>query len=203
MSDTPLQTITTIDLAAITPDSIRDDEQIKAATTAIQTQISALASDINNALPLLPNLDKLPGKIVDLLAWQYHVDFYDSTSSIEARRDRVRTAIQDHRIAGTRAGMERALEAVFESNNFEIVEWWQLEPKGDPYTFFVFIHVPFTDEQFNRAKAIAQVLGNVRSEWVGYITWAQLEALGYTWDALEALGLEWQQLTYYYIYGPA
>lgn len=189
----------------ILPENLRSDDNVAAAAGAIEEHLVAIAADISNALPLLPNLDKLPERIIDILAWQFHVDFYDASTPIAERRSRVQQAIEDHRIAGTRAGMKRALEAVFGSNDFDIVEWWQADPPGDPFTFWVFVHVGFTEEQFETAQKIARVLGNVRSEWVGYITWAQLEALpaGYTWDTLEALGLEWQQLTYYYIYGPA
>lgn len=187
------------------PENLRDDENVAAAAGAVEEHLKAVVVDIRNALPLLPNLDNLPDRIVDLLAWQFHLDFYDTSSPIAERRDRVRNAIEDHRIAGTRRGMERALRAVFGSEDFELVEWWEMDPPGEPYTFYVFIHVPFTGEQFARAQEIARVLGNVRSKWIGYITWDQLEALAaaYTWDTLEALGLTWDQLTYYYIYGPA
>lgn len=192
-----------IQLISILPDNLAEDENISAIAEGAEIHLNAIAHDILNALPLMPNLDNLPERIVDLLAWQFHVDFYDSASTLDAKRDRVRTAIEDHRIAGTRAGMQRALEYVFDSDDFDIVEWWERDPPGEPYTFFVFIHVPFTSEQFERAVAISAVLGNVRSRWIGYITWAELEELNYTWAALKALGLQWQQLTYYYIYGPA
>lgn len=202
---TALQEFPHIELSRILPENLAADENVAAAALAIEEQVNALAADVTAALPLLPNLDLLPGRIVDLLAQQYHVDFYDAAGDIDARRDRVRAAIEDHRLAGTRAGMERALAAVFGSSDFEIMEWWELDPPGEPYTFWVYIHVPFTSEQFDRAVAIGAVLGNVRSHWIGYITWAQLEALeaAYTWETLEALGLEWEELTYYYIYGPA
>ena len=200
-----LQELVNIGLVGVLPPSIAGDSNVQAAAVAVGGQLQALAVDIGASLPLMPNLDRLPERIVDLLAWQFHIDFYDATSTLEAKRARVRAAIEDHRIAGTRAGMERALEAVFTSTDFDIVEWWEMDPPGAPYTFWVFIHVPFTGEQFDRAVELGRVLGNVRSWWIGYITWDQLEALEahYTWDELEALGLTWQQLTYYYIYAPA
>lgn len=32
---------------------------------------------------LLPRLDQLPENLVDELAWQYHVDFYDYAASLD------------------------------------------------------------------------------------------------------------------------
>lgn len=198
-----IQDLQTINLVSVLPASIAGDEHVRAAAGAIETQLQAVAGDIAGALPLMPNLDNLSGRIINLLAHQFHLDFYDPEADIELRRERVRQAIAEHRLAGTRAGLTLALNSVWGEGGYEIVEWWEWDPVGEPFTFYVLIREAFTREEFDRAQQLAAVVGNVRSHWIGYINWNQLDALTYTWNSLDALGLTWDELELYYIYGPA
>ena len=187
-------------LLAITPPSIKADEQVTAIADGTDEESLQIVADIERFLPWIPNLDNLPSRIVDLLAWGYHVDNYDSSAAIEVRRERVRQAIAEHRIHGTRPMVQSALDLIFGAGNTTIIEWWETDPVQAPYTFRVIIHVPFTQGDIEAARAMLAVVSNVRSWWLGFIIWDELDALNYTWNALDALGLTWDQMDEFYFY---
>lgn len=196
----PLQSIDTIDLVGILPESIRNDETIIALASAVEDQVGAIATDITAALPLMPNLDNLPSRIIDLLAWQFHVDFYDATATIEARRDRVRAAIQEHRIHGTRAGAEQAVELVF-GEDAVLRECWE-DSLDMPYCFRVLIFREFTQAEVAELQTIMRTLGNVRSKMIFGLVWNDLDTYGqaHTWDYQDGLGLTWDEFDQYLLY---
>ena len=71
-----LRNIQTISLLDILPDSILADEKIKAIAVALDTELQKVTAETQQVLHL-PRLDVLPEKVIDLLAWQFHVDFYE------------------------------------------------------------------------------------------------------------------------------
>ena len=63
---------------------------------AISSRLAQLGEQAELVL-ILPRLKKLPEEIVDELAWQYHVDFYDVAADIAMKQELVRKAIARHR----------------------------------------------------------------------------------------------------------
>ena len=117
------------------PSSIANDKTVQAICDAIAVKLI----EINNQtalLLLLPRLDQLSDAFVDELAWQYHVDFYDYSASIDKKRALVRQAIAHHRYKGTPAAVEEVCTAVFQSA--QVREWF--EYGGIPYHFQVLHH---------------------------------------------------------------
>lgn len=75
--------------------------------------------------------------IADLpwLAWGLSIDRWDPDWSEDQKRAAVGTAIEDQRLKGTRFSVERIL-ASFDAL-LELVEWFELTPHAEPYTFEV------------------------------------------------------------------
>ena len=174
-----------LDLAELLPENLAEDVSVRAAADAVGEQIRAVAADARAALPWLANLDNLPSRVVDLLAWQYHVDFYDSTAPLADRRARVASAILDHRLHGTVAGVKAVLDRHIGAGNYTVEEWFASEPPLNPYLWRIKIHEAFNHDVFEAACAELTVAANVRSLLVGYIRWSELDALGLTWDQLD------------------
>jgi len=187
-------------LLDITPPSIKADVQVTAIADGTDEESLQIIADIERFLPWIPNLDNLPSRIVDLLAWGYHVDNYDSSAAIAVRRERVRQAVAEHRIHGTRPMVQWALDMIFGVGNATIVEWWQNDPVHAAYTFRVKIHVPFTQDDLDAARTMLTVVSNVRSHWLAYIIWDELDLQDYSWNELDALGLTWDQMDEFYFY---
>ena len=138
------QTLFTVDLrrrvkwrwlTRILPDSSFLDPKIYAAADALDDQITLFHWAIKNVLHL-PRLGELKGTMLDLLAWQFHVDAYDAINfTDETKRELIRTSIAWHRIKGTPAAVEMVLAVAFA--NARIEEWFDYG--GDPYYFRLYI----------------------------------------------------------------
>ncbi|MHB0998226.1 MAG: phage tail protein I [Armatimonadota bacterium] len=185
-------------LRDLLPPSISEDDQMIAIADGLDTESHKIVDDTAKYLPYIPGLDDLPSRIVDLLAWQYHLDNYDASASITVRRSRVRQAIAEHKIHGTRSMVDSVLTETFGEGGYTLIEWWENTPKQAAYTFRVFIHEAFTADDIADARRKLAVVSNVRSHWIGSIIWSELDAFGYTWTELDALALTWSQMDGFY-----
>jgi phage tail P2-like protein len=117
-------------LSDILPPSIKDDKKIRALAAAITKEMQGISSDMKLVL-MFSRIDELDSEVVDILAHQLHVDFYDSTLSLESRRELVKTAIGAHRYKGTPWAIEQVASIVFK--NSSVREWF--EYGGEPHHF--------------------------------------------------------------------
>lgn len=120
-----------VKLIDITPSSIADDAQIKALAEAFDDTVCNHV-DLS-VLQVLTNIEGLHGDILDLIAWQLHVDGYDETDSDEIKRNMILSSIEVHRHKGTPWAVARATASVFKSA--QISEWFEYD--GEPFHFKV------------------------------------------------------------------
>ncbi|MBQ3059878.1 MAG: phage tail protein I [Desulfovibrio sp.] len=148
--------------AQVVSHSIREDAQIQAAVEALDGLLAQTAQAIPNLLlpsrlahdlgdtttDLLPpfsrlvelagGLQPLSEELLDLLAWQFHVDGYEMAQTVEAKRRLIMQSLPWHRIKGTPAAVRMLLEAL--GIRIDIIEWWTAEGRSlgmPPYTFAV------------------------------------------------------------------
>lgn len=127
------ETIENVRLQALLPASVREDEKVKAAARALDGPLQFSAAAVRACL-LLPRLEELPEAVLDLLAWQWHVDFYEPIGlTAERKRALIRQSIAWHRRKGTPAAVREVVEAAY--GNCELSEWY--EYGGEPYHFKV------------------------------------------------------------------
>ena len=152
-----LQSVSLLD---ILPPNLLADKQIYAAARALDDELQKITAATRNAL-LLPRLDELSEDVIDLLAWQWHVDFYEPSMSIETKRQLVRESIAWHRIKGTKAAVEKMAQTVFKGG--VVTEWF--EYGGEPYHFRIdVLNAPnMTEESRERLLAVVNASKNTRS----------------------------------------
>mgnify|MGYP000984126264 CR=1 FL=1 len=152
-----LQSVSLLD---ILPPNLLADKQIHAAARALDDELQKITAATRNAL-LLPRLDELSEEVIDLLAWQWHVDFYEPSMSIETKRQLVRESIAWHRIKGTKAAVEKMARTVFKGG--VVTEWF--EYGGEPYHFRIdLLTAPnITQDDTARLLAVVNASKNVRS----------------------------------------
>ena len=155
-------------LLDILPENLLADAQIYAAARALDDELQKVTAATRDAL-ILPRIDELSEEVVDLLAWQWSVDFYDNTMPLADKRNTVKQSIAMHRIKGTRRAVELALHMVYTSG--EVSEWF--EYGGQPYYFRVRFIEPenICTEDVDRVIRIINAVKNTRS-W--------LESIGFT-----------------------
>lgn len=128
-----IKDLTSISLLDILPSNLLEDPQVSAAARALDAELQAVTRATAETLHL-PRLDELPETVVDLLAWQWHVDFYEPLGlDIATKRRLVKESIAWHRTKGTPAAVEKMLKAVWGSAHIE--EWF--EYGGSPGCFRV------------------------------------------------------------------
>lgn len=126
-----MKTMNDAKLSAILPESLLRDEKIAATAAALDKLLTDLTGDVKQVLHL-PRLDELSGQILDLLAWQFHVDQYEPLwLTDEVKRNLIRESIATHRLKGTRFAVE-AVNAAF-NRKIKIQEWY--EYGGEPFHF--------------------------------------------------------------------
>lgn len=163
-------------LQQILPSSIASDKTVQDITKAISAKLQLINRQTELIL-LLPRLDELSEALIDELAWQYHVDFYDYQADIVKKRALVRNAIAWHRYKGTPAAVEEVCTAVFRTA--KVFEWRQYD--GEPYHFQVrLIEEGIPDNRVidNLERAI-QVTKNTRSWLDGLSFYRELMATIY------------------------
>jgi phage tail P2-like protein len=118
----------------ILPSSIASDPNVQALAVPIDSELHFLKNAIPEVL-ILPRIDELPEPVVDLLAWQYHVDFYDPDLTLDIKRKLVKDSIPWHRKKGTLWAVKKVLDNL----GFvpTIKEWFELPPGVEPHTFSV------------------------------------------------------------------
>jgi len=117
----------------ILPPSLAKDENIKALTEALDKQLTKIEEQILNVL-ILPRIDHINDpEILDLLAWQFHIEGYDLAQSLEEKRNLIKRAIQLHRYKGTPYAIKEVLKAL--NLEGQVKEWF--EYGGEPYHFKV------------------------------------------------------------------
>ena len=188
-----------LSLQHIAPSSIRDDKTVSAAIKAIDPELNSVSHDICEAF-ILSRIDELPEVLIDLLAWQWHVDYYEPDLPLATKRSLVKTSIAWHRIKGTPQAVAQLVTQLFGSA--KVSEWFDYQ--GRAYFFRVAVNVGGLNTLDMNASALAKLrrvikcAQNARS-WLEFISLIyDLEDTQLTREELAALKLA----TGYYDYYP-
>ncbi|PWK16054.1 phage tail protein I [Tumebacillus permanentifrigoris] len=127
-----MRSLLDIHLLELVPPNLRRDSDVEALAEAINQQLLAITQAIPT-VAILQSLDSLSAEMVDELAWQFHVDFYDPTLPIEQRRELVKKSLAWHRRKGTPAAVEELITTLFGEGHVE--EWFDYG--GAPFSFRV------------------------------------------------------------------
>ena len=183
-------------LAALLPPVIAADAGLRAAAQACETQIkrghaaipdllffarlsedSGFNSPVAMLLPLMRlaacagGLQPLSDELLDLLAWQLHVEGYDLAQDRQAKVQIIQESLYLHRKKGTPWSLRRALELLMQ-RDVQIPEWFSYG--GEPYYFRVRFDVSllgFYPEQWRPLLSAIYEWKNVRSWLEGIWTY--------------------------------
>ncbi len=128
----------------------RDENKEKLAD-AIADEFVELSSQSELAEIFL-RVDELPEGVLDILADDLKVDWYDFEGSLEEKRKTIQECMNIHRYKGTKYAVEAALKGVY--NEAFVKEWF--EYGGEPFHFKVIIYDSSNDKE-KRARILAKV----------------------------------------------
>lgn len=146
------------------PYSLSQDPVLVAMFEALVIQLKE-AYDEADLLYDLVNIDKLPEPLLDVIAYEKHVDFYDNQLTIEQKRELIKSSISWHRKKGTRWAVERVVSIVYPNAN--VYEWFEYD--GHKYRFKIEVDEPFiASKDMKRLRELVEATKNKRS-WLEYI----------------------------------
>lgn len=147
------------DILRLLPPVLKKDEGFAALGKVIAEQLAKNRELTDKAL-IYPAIDKLDEPVLDALAYDLNVSWYDYEGDLESKRSTIRECLQIHQYKGTKYAVRAALEGVYE--NVRVREWF--EYGGEPYHFKVIIYDSGGDaEKRGRVLAKIKYYKNLRS----------------------------------------
>jgi phage tail P2-like protein len=151
-----------VSILNLMPPNLASDPKIKMAAEAFDDVLRDIIKKIPN-ISVIPNLvlnKTVDTVLIDLLAWQFHVDFYDPNMPVSVKRDLVLKSLDWHFRKGTPSVVEDIVSTVFAKA--VVQEWFEYD--GLPYRFRVATEesMPETETRSNLIRAINSVK-NTRS----------------------------------------
>ena len=126
------ETIYNADFAKYLPDALKKDQKMVAlANTTAEALLNT--SGIMDSVLIYSRFEELPEELVDVLAYDLHVDWYDYSYPLEVKRDLVKNSVKVHKKMGTKYAIETALGSLFPES--EVEEWFQYG--GEPGHFHI------------------------------------------------------------------
>ena len=126
------QDIFTVNFADYLPGALKQDPKIKAIAEAVTKEALTVSGEIENVL-IYSRIDELPEELIDILAYDMHVDWYDYSFPLKVKRDILKSSVKVHKKMGTKYAVEKALGALYPQS--EVEEWYQYE--GEPHHFHI------------------------------------------------------------------
>jgi len=147
-------------LSDILPERLKTAD-ILALVNALDIELQEITKAIEEII-IMPRISEQPEDIVDSLAWQLHVDFYEPLGlNLDKKRALVENSLIWHKHKGTKYALESLIRTLF-FENFKIEEWF--EYGGKPYFFRLISWDSLREkEQYNDLIRAIYELKNVRS----------------------------------------
>lgn len=124
--------ITRENLLRSLPVSLAGDPSLSALADSISGLLAQQNGEINR-LSIYPHIDTLDEALLDILAHDFKVDWWDSDYTLEEKRRTLQSSWQVHKTLGTKAAVEKAVSAIYP--NTTVTEWFEYD--GEPYHFRV------------------------------------------------------------------
>ncbi len=182
------KTLEEITLEEIIPRNLLEFQEIADICKVLKLTLNDVVGNIFYDA-IIANFDKMPEAVVDLLAWQWHVDYYDSTADVDTKRTMVRESLEVHRHKGTKHAVNTVLSAI--NPGYYVEEWF--EYGGEPYRFRL-IETDGDKISYSEAEIIKAVneSKNVRS-WLDSVIVTTVQNYKLTHTANIALSVESSQ----------
>jgi len=131
--------ITPENLLHTLPDVLKNDEGTYALASISADALAARVDEINSIM-IYTRIDELPEPLLDILAHDFKIDWWDNSLSLAEKRATLKSSWMVHRSLGTKAAVETALSAIYEGT--QVIEWFEYE--GVPYHFGIIIPIDQT-----------------------------------------------------------
>lgn len=140
--------ITVENLVRVFPMAFAEDDRLQALGKTIAEELVRRSAEARLSV-LYANIDSLPENVLDILAYDFKVDWWDTSYTPEEKRQTLKDSWKVHRMMGTKTAVEMAISAIYPNTTVE--EWF--EYGGDPYSFK--LQIPARDLRTDDARHTA------------------------------------------------
>ncbi len=141
--------ISNVDFTTSYPPALKNDPEMLALAKTLAKEHRKTISEIKHTI-IYARIDELPEQLLDVLAVDLYIDWYDYEYPLEVKRAIIKDSIKIHRRLGTKYAVKTALGNVFPGTKVE--EWF--EYGGDPYMFRVVIGATSTGVSLDKQNAV-------------------------------------------------
>lgn len=119
-----------VQLTSLLPVWMQDDVTAAGMAYAVENQLKTVAAEIT-LVGVYARIPTMGEALLDELAWSLNIPEYRSEYGPDVKRRLVQTAIQTHRLRGTKTAVEKVVTDIFGDGWVE--EWFEYD--GDAYKF--------------------------------------------------------------------
>jgi phage tail P2-like protein len=148
-----MNNISDIDYLSMLPESLKSDTDMVAFAKAFNEQMQKVLKLVKKDI-IYFYIDSLPAEVLDALAQDLKVDWYNLSYDVDTKRKIIKNAVKVHKYKGTPYAVKTAVNNVLPGTTIE--EW--PEYGGDPFKFK--INLEAGDKGFDSAK-VNQILRQV------------------------------------------
>lgn len=144
------------------PTGLRENQSIAALGNVTAEALAKRPEEISR-LSIYPRIGELPEKLLDILAYDFKVDWWDPNFDLEEKRQVFKDSWYVHKHMGTKAAVETAIRAIYPLTTVE--EWFEYEG-GQPYHFRLRINITSDSGDRERQRRVLERLNfykNLRS----------------------------------------
>lgn len=169
-----MKTVNTVSVTDLLPSSLARSQTVRDVAKACGASLHDVVDRMSGLL-IYSRIDELDESVVDDLAWQFHVDFYDTGLNLTQKRALVKSAIKDHKYKGTPWAVKSVIKAI--RGDVVLQDWYQYG--GEAYHFRVngFAGPMVSADELTRLVAAISSVKNVRS-WLDGITFGRTVQAG-------------------------
>ena len=119
--------ITKENLLASLPTVLANDDNMAALASAVAEVLAARVGEIER-VSIYSQIDRLPNELLDILANDFKVDWWDANYTLEEKRRTLKDSWNVHRRLGTKAAVVLAISAIYPDT--QVSEWWEYGGAG-------------------------------------------------------------------------
>ena len=149
------------ELLDLLPSQMNNDTDMICLSYAIKAVTDKILEDEVYSM-IMNMIDRLPEKIIDVMAVEWRTQYYDQSLDIEVKRELVKKTFLWHAKAGTVSAVKELIATVF--GEAELIEWWDFdEGERDPGYFDIETDAQTSFDEMSRFNAMIRMVKNVRS----------------------------------------
>ena len=157
--------LTKENILAQLPAVLQNDPNLFALATSTAQVLARRKNEIR-MLEIFSRIDELPEDLLDILAYDFKVDWWDYNYTVEQKRQTLKDSFRVHKHLGTKYAVQTAISAIYPDT--KVTEWF--EYGGTPFTFRLTIdatNVETTSTKHQKVLALVDYYKNKRSHLDG------------------------------------